>query len=174
MIKITKNECLRQSDQKWKLLLFIAIGYSLFRLIRYIYKFNNLLIPAIIICVMGIVSYFLCYFMRKRTRGLIKRNKFYLVEDVFLSSEEKRAQKHYKIKFSRNGYHTIQLMGKEEPKNMDADYSTVFFSRAGDKFYILITVENGTEKIFRCYNAKYYEISDEDFELIDGKYYPKK
>ena len=27
--------------------------------------------------------------------------------------------------------------------------------------------------ILKCFNAKYYEIFEDDFELIDGKYYPK-
>lgn len=75
----------------------------------------------------------------------------------------------------------LYCLVKKEPEETDADYSAVFFSEPGDKFYLLMSKnpkslsENSKkDMIIKAFNAKYYKLVEEDFEYKDGKYYPQK
>ena len=103
-------------------------------------------------------------------------NVYYIVEDVFINVQEKNAfanksfafnyggligykrlrKYDFEIKFSRNGMHQIILFSKKEPQETDANYSAVFFSQPGDKFYLLMSKNNKEELIIKAFNAKYY------------------
>ena len=75
----------------------------------------------------------------------------------------------YQIKFSRSGIHNVLFFSKAEPEDIDADYSAVFFSNLGDKFYLLMSKSNKEELIIKAFNAKYYTLAEDDFDYIDGK-----
>ena len=91
------------------------------------------------------------YMLYRRIKNVNKNNAVYIVEDVFISVAEKNvfsnrvnsikygSRYEYDIKFSCNGIGHIVLLSKNEPKEIDADYSAVFFSKPGDKFYLLIS-----------------------------------
>ena len=117
---------------------------------------------------------------QKRRDNKILNNKFYIAEDVFINIKRRKFyNKGYgrtescTLKFSRNGTYDVNIFEKSEPENPSCDYSAVYFSKPGDKFYLLIMQDKDKNVILKCFNAKYYEIFEDDFELIDGKYYPK-
>ena len=126
--------------------------------------------------------------LRKRFNLIPKNNDLYIAEDVFINSNEINAvtnklraftrhnvmQFEYQIKFSRNGIHNVIFFTKVEPEYIDADYSAVFFSKPGDKFYLLMSSNAKNQNIVKAFNAKYYKLAEEDFDYVDGKYYPKK
>ncbi|MBQ7034129.1 MAG: hypothetical protein IJN34_00150, partial [Clostridia bacterium] len=121
-------------------------------------------------------------------KGIMNDDDYYIVEDVFLSVQEKKAvvntiyaigrhmPKHYDydIKFSHNGTHRIKLLSTKEPEKLEANYFAVFFSKPGDKFYLMISKRGENECIVKAFNSRYFKLVEEDFECIDGKYYPKK
>ncbi len=135
------------------------------------------------IAVFGILDIYVLYDRIKRPP---EDKEFYIIEDVFLNAQEInvlanriravrcRIRYNYKIKFSQNGTHKVMFFSKKEPTEIDADYSAVFFSSPGDKFYLLMSKDKEEELIVKAFNAKYYKLAEEDFDYIDGKYYSKK
>lgn len=123
------------------------------------------------ICILDII-------ITRKTKHL--PSPYYIVEDVFIHVFEKErvSIKHantilYTLKFSKSGEYTYWALKRWKNKEKDDEkYSAIFFSNPGDKFYLVVSKSDG--KIFNCYNQKYYSLCEEDFDYIDGKYYPKK
>ena len=140
----------------------------------------------------GIFTLILYYLLRRKFNNAT--NVYYIVEDVFINVQEKNAfanksfafnyggfigyrrlrKYDFEIKFSRNGMHQIILFSKKEPQETGANYSAVFFSKPGDKFYLLMSSNTNNKNILKAFNEKYYKLAEEDFDYIDGKYYPIK
>ena len=78
------------------------------------------------------------------------------------------------LKFSRNGTYDVNIFEKSEPEKPSCDYSAVNFSKPGDKFYLMISKRGENKCIVKAFNSKYFKLVEEDFEYVDGKYYPKK
>lgn len=109
----------------------------------------------------------------------LKNNQFYIAEDTFLSVKRRKAWLYFKryenctLKFTRNGTYSVNIFEKMEPEKASCDYSAANFSKHGDKFYVLVMQGKRKNKILKCFNARYYEIFEEDFDYKDGKYYPR-
>ncbi len=127
-----------------------------------------------------IVSIFI-FVWQKRRDNKLKNNQFYVVEDVFINIKRRKVWTKYygryencTLKFSRNGTYDVNIYEKREPVKPSCDYSAVNFSKPGDKFYLLMIPGKEKNIILKCFNARYYEMFEADFEYKDGKYYPKK
>lgn len=135
-------------------------------------EFNlKTVIGTCIVCILEMI-------LKRKTQHL--PSPYYIVEDVFIHVFEKEyiSLKHanrvlYTLKFSKSGEYTYWASKKwKNQEKDDENYSAIFFSNPGDKFYLVIAKRDG--KICRCYNKTYFSLYEDDFDYIDGKYYPKK
>ncbi len=110
---------------------------------------------------------------------------YYLVEDVLLSKSTKVKIKSeyavfsdnrtpglknvYVLNFLRCG--VFQLPNKEYNKNYFKDCTLYDFAQRQDRFFVLVDSNNIIREIF---DTRLFDISLDDFELIENKYYPKK
>jgi len=136
---------------------------------------------SIVGTVMFIVISIFIFVWQKRRDNKLKNNQFYIAEDVFINLKRRKVWTKYTgkyenctLKFSRNGTYDVNIYEKREPKTPSCDYSAVNFSKPGDKCYLLMIPGKNKNIILKCFNAKYYEMFEPDFDYIDGKYYPKK
>ena len=188
MEKITKEMCINPKNNKWKWPFVYIIMLAVLGTIRIYVDTNSVWWLIFGIATFGALIIIVFLSLRKRFNVITKNNDLYIAEDVFINSNEINAvtnklraftrhnimQFEYQIKFSRNGIHNVMFFTKVEPEYIDADYSAVFFSNPGDKFYLLMAKNNKEELIIKAFNAKYYKLAEEGFDYIDGKYYPKK
>ena len=193
MEKITKDMCVNVIKNRWKSAFMYIIILEILCAIKIYLDSNSIWWLVICVVIFGVLTVVVYYALRKRFNVTSKNAENFIVEDVFINVHEKNAianrfnrlrygeQYDYEIKFSRNGIYKIILFSKKEPEEIDADYSAVFFSNPGDKFYLLISknpkflVENSRKyMIINAFNAKYYKLVEEDFDYIEEKYYPKK
>ena len=148
-------------------------------------KCEYIVMNIVFTVILLLLAVFLFIWQGKRDEKL-KNNDFYLVEDVFINVHTTTAvvrgvsgfrwhkYKNCEIKFSKNGKYSTNIFETEEGKEQSSDYSAVYFSNPGDKFYLLMIKGKEKDIILKCFNAKYYKISEFDFNLVDGKYIPKK
>ncbi len=201
MQKITKDMCINQTNSKWKSIFIYIITIEILGTLRICSDSDSIWLFVFCVVTFSIMTVFAYLLLRKSFHIVAKNSEFYLVEDVFINVQEKNAfanklaafnhggligyrrlrEYDFEIKFLRNGIHNVMIMSKKEPKEIDADYSAVFFSQPGDKFYLLMSknpkLTSGNSKkdmIIKAFNAKYYKLVEEDFDYKDGKYYPKK
>lgn len=201
MKRITKDVCVNETNNEWRPKFRWAIAIVILGAFSVDVEANGIWWLIAYIIFFGIFTLILYYLLRKKFNHATNDNSYYIVEDVFINVQEKNTftnrsiafnyggligYRHlrkydFEIKFSRNGMYQIILFSKNEPKEIDADYSAVFFSELGDKFYLLMSKnpkslsENSKkDMIIKAFNAKYYKLVEEDFEYKDGKYYPKK
>ena len=182
---ITKEMCMNQTitKQEFRLVYIICIIIEILTTWLIWWRMDSIFWLLFCIAFFGILDIYVLYDRIKRPP---EDKEFYIIEDVFLSAQEInvsvnrisavrcRIRYDYKIKFSRNGTHRVMFFSKKEPTEIDADYSAAFFSKPGDKFYLLMAKNNKEELIIKAFNAKYYKLAEEGFDYIDGKYYPKK
>ena len=186
--KITKAMCIYLKNNKWKWpFVYTTLLAVLQTFTIYVYT-NSVWWLIFCIATFGALIVIAFFVLRKRFNAVTKNNDLYISEDVFINANEinaltnqlRRFSRHnvmqfeYQIKFSRSGIHNVLFFSKAEPEDIDADYSAVFFSNPGDKFYLLMSKSNKEELIIKAFNAKYYQLAEDDFDYIDGKYYPKK
>ena len=183
MKKITKEMCINQTNDKWKSIFIYIIIIEILGIFEICSDSDSIWLFVFCVVTFSIMTVIAYHLFRKKFHIVAKNIEFYLVEDVFINVHEINAFSNrfnrythhydYKIKFSRNGIHNVMILSKKEPKEIDADYSAVFFSQPGDKFYLLMS-KSKEELIIKAFNSKYYKLVENDFDYIDGRYYPKK
>ena len=116
---------------------------------------------------------------------------FYLVEDVVVNCQKKIGAKasggsgHYYIyTFRDNGKYTIHKSAHptiEIPLHKEKNISHLSVEKLcmescekGDMYYLLIAKKKELPKIIKCFPKYNFDIAQEDFDCIDGKYYCKK
>lgn len=174
-INVCKNLLIKKSEGKVTLSILLAAFGIVFMLLQEYLALKIIFIPIFIV-----LAIFLPIYQGKKDKKL-KENKFYLVEDVFINVEKAKrvmpktmtTYEECTIKFSKNGTYFVVIKERKEPDNPSCDYSAVNFSKPGDKFYLLV-LDGERPEILKCFNARYYELLEDDFDLIDGKYHPKK
>ena len=132
---------------------------------------------AVLICM---VAADFCLWQWQKNKK-IKTENIYLVDDVFLSKEITHGWRRYRgrvercaVTFARQGIYEVTLAEAEQkPENPSCDYSAVHFSNPGDEFYLLMFRKGKENRILKCFNKRYYALSEEDFVLMDGEYRPK-
>lgn len=139
------------------------------------------LFSGIAIFVLNIV---LAIHSNKKT--LRNEKEYYIVEDVLLSKRSElafrkglrlaitlntfaRYEKAYILKFLRSG--DYRLPSKDYNEGYFKDCEIYDFAQREDRFYLLVNSYGEIEKI---YDVRLFDISLDDFEQIEYKYYPKK
>lgn len=175
-IEITNSFCKDEVVSEMISRVVLAIALGVIMLIGSIFKekditfFIVILITVLLIIFLGIILLLL-------KKSAILRKEFYIVEDVLIHVFKKGkyhsmkggyTTQFYIAKFSKNGEYKIAFYSKDGAGASKGDYGIVRNSEPGDKVYLVMSNKN---KILQCYNAKDYTISEDDFELRDGKYY---
>ena len=134
------------------------------------------------------------FFIIKTTTKTIENanlDDFYLVEDVVVNCQKKIGAKasggsgHYYIyTFRDNGKYTIHKSAHptiEIPLHKEKNISHLSVEKLcmescekGDMYYLLIAKKKELPKIIKCFPKYNFDIAQEDFDCIDGKYYCKK
>ena len=176
-IEITNSFCKNEVVSEMISRVVLAIALGVIMLIGSIFKekditfFIVILITVLLIIFLGIILLLL-------KKSAILRKEFYIVEDVLIHvfensrhrSTKGQTSYNYCARFSKNGEYKIAFYSKDGAGASRGDYGIVRNSEPGDKIYLVMSNKN---KILQCYNAKDYTISEEEFELRDGKYYLK-
>ena len=188
MATITKEMCTNPKNNKWKRPFIFIIVLVVLEIIRFCLLSYPVWLIVFYIVIFGTVIVIAFFVLRKRFNAVTENKDFYIVEDTLINVSEINVatnrlrrftrfhyrQYDYEIEFSCNGKHNVLFFSKEEPKDIDADYSAVFFSQPGDKFYLLMSKDKEEKFIVKAFNAKCYKLVENDFDYIDGRYYPRK
>lgn len=119
-------------------------------------------------------------------KAIRNEKEYHIVEDVLLSKRSELAfrrglslaitfnslaqyEKAYCLKFLRSGEYRLPY--KEYNEGYFKDCEIYDFAQREDRFYVLVNSYGKIEKIF---DVRLFDISLDDFEQIEYKYYPKK
>ena len=190
MKRITKEMCMVYIKDYYKSnLIFLSI-LSVFAVIAVGFFTKNVIVAAIVAALAVLAILFIINAKTKKIQNL-NWEDFYLVEDVVVDCQKKISTKasggsghNYIYTFRDNGKYTIHKSAHptvEIPlhKEKDIDHLSVKklcleSCEKGDMYYLLIAKKTKLPGIIKCFPKYNFEISQEDFDYIDGKYYCKK
>ena len=183
MKKITKEMCLILLKDYYKGKLILQIFISVFVVIFLGEVTENYLFAAVGALTLGTLC--IKEFVKSKNKK-VGYTDFYIEEDVVIKVKKSFYAFHSTITKSRTytfkkyGKHKISkdfTVGIRIPLQKEKEISAVAFDRLsfescerGDNFYLLIAEENGKPKIIQAFYKYYFELSNEDFELVDNKY----
>lgn len=190
MKKITKEFCVEFIKIFYKSRILYLVLVSIFAvLVLWSFTKNT----VIVICGAGFALLYATWQIRELTPKIknIPRDKCYLVEDEVVQvrkrlrlSRNSMSSHHYiytfgtygKYTFSKNIYPTIEIHSKKEQNlsHLQIEELSLQCQEKGDIFYLLVCEEKGKMKIAKCFPKHYFDVTREDFDLIDGKYYCKE
>lgn len=166
----------------------LVFTYLIFKLLIQGFELPINLITLGISLFSGVAIFILNIVLSKHSNKKALRNEkeYYIVEDVLLSKYSDvasknglrlatsipagmRYEKSYFLKFLRCG--EFRLPYKEYNEGYFHDCEIYDFAQREDRFYVLVNSYGKIEKIF---DVRLFDISPDDFELIENKYYPKK
>ena len=190
MKKITKEMCEVFINDYYKSNLIVLFIVSIFALVALWFFTKNIVIVAIFAALALVAIIFIIYITNKKVNN-VNLEDFYLVEDVVADFKKERTYgkargsgHNYIYTFRDNGKHTIHKSAHptvEIPlhKEKDIDHLSVEklcleSCEKGDLYYLLIAKKKELTRIIKCFPKYNFEISQEDFDYIDGKYYCKK
>lgn len=190
MKKITKEMCTVFIKDYNKSKPIFLIFVSIFALVTLWLFTKNIIVVAISAALLLALSILAIYIANRKINNIDLSN-FYLVEDVVvdfkkrLSSDKGGGSGHdYIYTFRDYGKYTIHKsfhptieIPLHKEKNIDhlsVEKLCVHSCEKGDIFYLLILKEKEHTKIIKCFPKYHFDIVQEDFDCIDGKYYCKK
>ncbi len=185
MKRITKEMCMIYIKDIYKSNLIVLSILSVFAVVAVGFFTKNVIIAAVVV----ILGFFTIFFITKATTK--NSEDFYLVEDVIVDCQKKISTKasggsghNYIYTFRDNGKHTIHKSAPpavEIPLHKEKDIDHLSVNKLclescekGDMYYLLIAKKKELPVIIKCFPKYNFEISQEDFDYIDGKYYCKK
>ena len=185
MKKITKEMCMVYVKDYYKSNEIVLFILSIFVAAAVGFFTKNVIIATVAV----ILGFFTMFFITKATTKNLEN--FYLVEDVIIDCQKKISTKasggsghNYIYTFRDNGKYTIHksthptveiLLHKE--KNIDhlsVESLCIESREKGDMHYLLIAKKKEQAQIIKCFPKYNFDILQEDFDYIDGKYYCKK
>ncbi len=184
MFTITKQSCIKEITSSNNALLSAITIMCVLAGLRLWISTHELLWVLLVVAIYIVGVIFSVRVSRNRLRR-IEQSDYYLEKDVLVRVEElyrtanrlrilkQGAQYDYVLTFSGSGGHRITLFSQTEPEEFDADYAAVHFSQPGDAFYLVRSTDK-EERIIKCFPAKYYAVSEEDFDADGAVYRPKK
>ena len=190
MKKITKEMCevfIKDYYKSNPTALFIV---SIFALVALWFFTKNIVIVAIFTALALVSIIFIIYITSKKVNN-VNSEGFYLVEDVVVdfhkkfSSDKGGGSGHnYIYTFRDSGKYTIHKSVHptiEIPLHKEKNISHVSVEKMclescekGDIYYLLIAKKKEYTKIIKCFPKYNFDIAQEDFDCIDGKYYCRK
>lgn len=136
----------------------------------------------------GVAIFILYIILSKHSnkKAINNEKEYYIVEDVLLSKRSElafkrgmrlaitfsslaRYEKAYYLKFLRSGEY--RLPSKDYNQYYFKDCEIYDFAQREDRFYVLV---NSYGEIKNIFDVRLFDISLDDFEQIEYKYYPKK
>ena len=190
MKKITKEMCMIFITDHYKSSSIFIVIASICALVVLWFFTKNIVIVSILAAVVLAAILFMIYKTSKKINN-VNLEDFYLVEDVIVDSKKRISTKasggsghNYIYTFRDNGKYTIHKSAHptvEIPlhKEKDIDHLSVEklcleSCEKGDMYYLLIAKKKELPIIIKCFPECNFEISQEDFDCLDGKYYCKK
>ncbi len=188
MYKITKEMCLAFLKEYYISKILIRCSVVLIAWIALLFRIENLITRLVITAILlGLTVVVIIGISKKIKR--IQFGDMYLTEDVVV---------HYKKRLGNTGFHlkrryvytfkeygkfslsksvapTVEIpLHKENSIRRSAieDLSTQYCC-SGDVFYLLITEVNNRQKIIMAFPQNHFDVLKNDFECVEGKYYPK-
>ncbi len=166
----------------------LVFTYVIFKLLIDGFELPINLLTLGISLLSGIAIFILNIVLSKHSnkKSLQNEKEYYIVEDVLLSKRSElafrrglrlaitinsfaRYEKAYILKFLRSG--DYRLPSKEYNEGYFQDCEIYDFAQREDRFYLLVNSYGEIEKIF---DVRLFDISPDDFEQIEYKYFPKK
>ena len=172
--------------------LIIAVSVNMMLINIFHFTHNNAVIIISVFAGLVFMVPFMCFFKEKDTP--YSEMNYHIAEDVLLSKflgdikkpfsqrafiAAKRATMEtlgplgsyqgYVLRFLHSG--DFVLPYKDYNNNYFKDSTIYDFAQREDRFYVLVDSNNVIKEIF---DTRLFDISTDDFELIENKYYPKK
>ena len=190
MKRITKEMCMVYIKDHYRSNLIVLSIPSVFAVIAVGFFTKNVIVAAIVAALALLEILFIIKVKTKKIENLSWED-FYLVEDVIIGCQKKISARasggsghNYIYTFRDNGKYTIHKSAHptveiplHKEKNIDhlSIESLCIESREkGDMYYLLIAKEKEQAQIIKCFPKYNFDILQEDFDYIDGKYYCKK
>ena len=190
MNKITKEMCIVFIKDYYKSSPIVLFLTSIFA-IAVVLVFTKSVIVAVILAALSLVAIFLISNISTKKIQNVNLEDFYLIEDVIvdfkkrLSSDKGGGSGHdYIYTFRDCGEYTIHKSAHptieiplHKEKNIDhlsVEKLCLESCEKGDMYYLLIAKKKERTHIIKCFPKYNFDISQDDFNCIDGKYYCKK
>ena len=190
MKKITKEMCMVYVKDYYKSNAIVLFILSIFAVVGVSFFTKNVIIAAIVAALAFLAIFFIIKAKTKKIENLNWKD-FYLVEDVIIGCQKKISTKasggsghNYIYKFRDNGKYTIHknahptveiwLHKEKHIDHLSVEKLCLESCEKGDMCYLLILKEKDHTKIIKCFPKYNFDILQEDFVYIDGKYYCKK
>ena len=182
MNKITKEMCVDilssyRSSRAWSIVLYVACLVLLITSK-----------PIIILCMIP-VALILSRVAGNISKKKIKNDDFYLVEDELSEFKKRfspskyggkynyiynfRDHGKYSFRYSPNAI-VLSFSKKDRTTRSDVKDLAVGSCDTGDRYFLLIYEQKGKRKIVTAFPKRNFEVSDEDFDLINERYYCRK
>ena len=182
MNKITKEMCIDllsnyRSSKAWVIASYVAC-------------FILLITKNIIIFLCAIaLSLLLSRVVGNTSKKKIKNDDFYLVEDELIEFKKRFSPSKYGKKYNyiynfkdhgkysfRYSPNTVEISfrKKDQMDRSDVEDFAVESCNTGDRYFLLIYEQKGKRKIVTAFPKRNFEVSDEDFDLINERYYCRK
>ena len=190
MKRITKEICMIYIKDHYKSNLIVLSILSVFAVVAVGFFTKNVMVAAIVAALAFVIIFFIIKTTTKRIEN-VNLNDFYLAEDVLVDCQKRISTKasggsghNYIYTFRENGKYTIHksahptveiLLHKEKHvDHLSVENLCIESREQGDMYYLLILKEQDHTKIIKCFPKYNFDILQEDFDYIDGKYYCKK
>lgn len=190
MKKITKEMCIIFIKDHYKSSSIFLVIASIFALVALWFFTQNIVIVSILAVVALAAILFMIYKTNKKINNLNLKD-FYLVEDVVVGFKKRRTHNkaagsghNYIYIFRDYGEYTIHKSAHptteiplHEEKTIDhlsIEKLCTESCEKGDIYYLLIEKKKECAKIIKCFPKYNFDIAQEDFDYIDGKYYCKQ
>ena len=190
MKKITKEMCDVFIKDYYKSYPIFLVVFSILALIALWFFTKNIVIVAIFAALALVAIIFIIYITNKKVSN-VNSEDFYLVEDVVVDFKKRHSYgkaggsgHDYIYTFRDYGEYTIHKSTHpttEIPLHKEKNISHVSVEKMclescekGDIYYLLIVKKKEGAKIIKCFPKYSFDIAQEDFDCIDGKYYCRK
>ena len=190
MKKITKEMCEVFIKDYYKSNPIFIVVVSIFALVALWFFTKNIVIVAIFAALALVAIIFIIYITNKKVNN-VNSEDFYLVEDVVVDFKKRhsygkaggsghdyiytfRDYGEYTIHKSTHPTTEIPLHKEKNISHLSVEKLCMESCEKGDIYYLLIMKKKEYTKIIKCFPKYNFEIAQEDFNFIDGKYYCKK
>ena len=190
MKRITKEMCLVYIKDYYKSNPIALFLLSIFAVVAVGFFTKNVIIAASVAALAFVTELFVIKTTTIKIEN-VNFEDFYLVEDVIVDCQKKISTdanggsgRTYIYTFRDNGKYTIHksayptteiLLHKEKHiDHLSVEKLCIEACEKGDMYYLLISKAKERTQIIKCFPKYNFDILQEDFDYIDGKYYCKK
>ena len=190
MKKITKEMCRSYVTDSYKSKLIFLVAVCIFVTVALWFFTKNAIVVAISIFLALLVITLVFVATSKKIKN-INSEDFYLVEDTVVDFQKKFSsdrgggsghnyvftfRDHGKYVIHRSNHPTteISLHKEKDIDHLSVEKLCVEAGESGSLFYLLIAKKKDSVKIIKCFPQQHFDILEDDFDCIAGKYCCKK